>query len=207
MMACFSSAEMRWSGWLTPWRMLWMFLVMRNTPGRGFGTARGYQKCPDCCGKQTVALTIPSQVNAHETCESHQGVTHQSDTASLRSGAEESDLGLIASELLGVRQHGFPSRGAARILVVLDGGEVSAEASVGLDYASPPNLEKRDERGTKVPSAYVSRLEGRMTSGYNLHDALACHRICLLIYALDIPKRLFLVLVIRAHDDGHNIQL
>jgi hypothetical protein len=111
---------MRWSGWLTPWRMLWMFLVMRNTPGRGLGTTRCYSKVEN--GVWASVLTIPRQVDTHETRKSHQCVTHECDSASLGSRAEKSNLCLVAPELLGVRQHGFPCSMATRILVVLDSG-------------------------------------------------------------------------------------
>ena len=41
----------------------------------------------------------------------------------------------------------------------------------------------------------------------DLHNTLACHGIGLLVDALDVPEGLLLVLVVWAHDDGHNVQL
>jgi hypothetical protein len=41
----------------------------------------------------------------------------------------------------------------------------------------------------------------------HLHDALAGHRICLLVDTLDVPEALLLVVVIGSHDDGHNVEL
>jgi len=128
-----------------------MFLVMRNTPGRGLGTARGCYCAILLLPRGEFVLTIPSQVDAHETGEPHQGVTHEGHTTALRGGAEEGDLGLVAPELLGIGQHGFPCGMATGVLVVLDRGQMGTEASVGLDDAAPADLEERDERRAKVP--------------------------------------------------------
>jgi hypothetical protein len=78
-------------------------------------------------------------------------MTHQSDTATLRSRAEESNLGLVATQLLGKGQHGLPGSIAARVPVVLDGGEMRTEGGIGLDDTTPSDLQNRDERWSEVP--------------------------------------------------------
>ena len=77
-------------------------------------------------------------------------MAHESDTATLGSGAEEGNLGLLLTELVGVELHGTPSGRRTSVLVVLEGGEVDTEASVSLDNASVANLEVRNQRGSEV---------------------------------------------------------
>jgi hypothetical protein len=101
---------------------------------------------------RAVVLTIPGQVYAQEPGKAHQGVTHECDTTALGSRAEEGNLCLVAPELLSIRQHGFPGGIAAGVFVVLDRGQVGAEASIGLDNTSPADLEQRDEGRPKVPT-------------------------------------------------------
>lgn len=95
----------------------------------------------------------------------------------------------------------------ASVLVVLDGRKVGAEARISLHDAAPSDLEQRNKRRPEIPAERVSRLRGEAVQCHNLHDALSCHRIGLFIDPLDIPERLLLVLVIRAHHNGHNIEL
>jgi len=93
-----------------------------------------------CSRGKVVLLTIPSEVDTHEAGKADQCVTHQRNTSSLRGRAEESDLRLVGPKLLGVRQHGFPSSMTAGVLVVLDCGEVCAEAGISLDNAPESDL-------------------------------------------------------------------
>lgn len=89
--------------------------------------------------------TIPSQVHAHQTSKADESMAHESDTATLRSGAEEGNLDVVGAKSLGIRQHGLPGSMATGVLVVLDRGEMGAEGSVCLDNASPSDLQDRDE--------------------------------------------------------------
>lgn len=219
-MACFSSAVMRWSGWLTPWRMLWTFLVILKTPGRGLGTLWGVSNREQKASRRLeggfMALTIPGQIDTHQTSEADQCVTHESDTAPLGSGAKKGHADVIPTKLFSISQHALPGARTARVLVVLQGSEMGAETSISLDDASESNLQKRNKRGTKVPkSGCVSSsllplslsFSTRTGGKWDSHDALAGHGISLLVNALGIPETLLLVVVIRTHHDGHNVQL
>lgn len=71
---------------------------------RAWGSYRKARQYSISSGK----LTIPSQIDTHQAGESDEGVAHQGDTTTLRSGAEESDLGLSLTKLLGVLHKGPP---------------------------------------------------------------------------------------------------
>jgi hypothetical protein len=95
--------------------------------------------------------TVPSQVDTHETGEPNQSVSHECNTTALGRRAEESNLGLLRTKLLGVDQHGFPSCGTAGIFVILNSGKVGTESGVGLNDATESDLEKGNEGGTEIP--------------------------------------------------------
>ena len=134
-------------------------------------------------------LTIPRQVDAHEAREAHKGMTHESDATALGRAAEKGNLDLVGAQLLGKVGDGGPRARATGVLVILEGREVGAEASVSLNNAAPADLQKRDERGSEV------------------EDALAGHRVSLLVDALDVPEAGLLLLLVGAHDNGDDIQL
>ncbi|CCF33358.1 hypothetical protein CH063_05563, partial [Colletotrichum higginsianum] len=52
----------------------------------------------------------------------------------------------------------------------------------------------------------VQGLKGEYGTG-NLHDALASHRIGLLVHSLDVPEALLLVLVVGAQDNGDDVKI
>ena len=108
------------------------------------------------CQMGHILLTIPGQVNTQEAGKAHQGVTHKGNTASLRCRTEEGNLGLGSTEFLGVREHRLPGCRTARVLVVLDSGEMGPEASIGLDDAAESDMEKGNQRWAEIPKFYVS---------------------------------------------------
>lgn len=72
-------------------------------------------------------------------------MTHESDATALGRAAEEGNLGLVATQLLGVSEHGLPSGRRARVFVVLNSIEMSPEAGVGLDDTAEADMEQRNK--------------------------------------------------------------
>ena len=80
-------------------------------------------------------------------------MAHESNATTLRSGAEESNLGLLRTQSIGIMHHAVPGGLATGIPVVLQSGEVDAESSISLDDTPEADLQQRDQRGTKVTAS------------------------------------------------------
>ena len=114
-----SSTLIHSPGLLTPWRILWTVLVIRNTPGFGFGTYLGYKLA-------TIAFKlrrsfIPSQVNSNKSRKSYESMSHQSNSATLWCATEECYLCSFVFQHCREFHHGSPCRGTACSLEVLGG--------------------------------------------------------------------------------------
>jgi hypothetical protein len=68
-------------------------------------------------------------------------MSHKRNTTALRRTAKESNLCLFSLETICILHHHVPSRAAARILVILKGIHVRAEASIDLDDATVSDLQ------------------------------------------------------------------
>lgn len=77
-------------------------------------------------------------------------MSHESNTTTLGSGAEEGNLGLLGTEFVGIKHHAVPGGGSNSVLVVLDGGEMNAESGISLDNTSEADLHHRDQGRAKV---------------------------------------------------------
>lgn len=82
-------------------------------------------------------------------------MAHKSDTTTLGGRTEEGHTCTVLAQLFGVGQHGLPGGASTGVLVVLHGGEMGTEGGIRLDDTAESDLQKRDERGAKVPSRVV----------------------------------------------------
>lgn len=82
---------------------------------------------------------------------------------------------------------------------------MGAEPGVCLHNSTESDVEEGNERRAEVPSSILAPL-GRHTTWLDLHDTLPGHGIGLLVDTLHIPEVLILVFVVRAHNNGNNIQ-
>ena len=80
-------------------------------------------------------MDSPSSVDAKESEESYQGVSHQCNTASLWSAIEEGDLDVVLFQKVRILERGFPVRFHADcLLIVVYACEIDAVIAVNLDH-------------------------------------------------------------------------